>query len=124
MEWSREGLVAALKNDDAAQAACSEAVRAGAVFKVWSEPVSASDLARIYARRGRHLAQHNVRTVGFDHAVDQLLSVNDQVRIGSVQAEPLNFGLFVHLTDPVVIACVAVDAAVANPDPDSAWPTL
>ena len=55
--------------------------------------------------------------------LDRLRSVeDDHVRLGRVHSDEWNFILFVDRDELVVRSCLAVDAALANPNWD--WSTL
>src|SRR5262249_7444194 len=101
---------------------CKDALEQGAVFLPPGEPGDTAHFIVIYERRARHVADRGIDAIGFDDAVNRLQAVGGSVRIGQVHTEQFNYAVFVDAADPIVVACLGVDASVANPDWDySDW---
>jgi hypothetical protein len=115
MDWTCQALLAALIANDDASRACRAALRAGARFDPPSDRVvPRSHLAAIYQRRKQRLDNREIMTVNIDGVLDVLRTDGSDVRIGGVHSDAWNFQLFLDATEPVSIACLAVDVTVAG----------
>jgi hypothetical protein len=123
MEWNRDLLVAALVANAPAENACRDALRAGASFlRPGDRSVAVSSLVTIYERRARHLAEHGIRTIGFDEAVERFRDQDGAVKLAQVHSDDFNFVIFLDPVEPAAVACLAVDASAADPEWDySTW---
>ena len=122
MYWDREALISALTADRSADVACKGALTLGAVFRPPGEPIDTAPVITIYERRVRSLAEKGIRSIGLDDLVDRLRAAGSLVRAGQVHSAEFNYVMFFDATDPVVVACLGVDASVANPEWDySDW---
>jgi hypothetical protein len=109
----REALLRLLAGEPgAAFVACRAAIRAGAEYVVWDEPLPAEQLARSYSRRARHMARIGNPMLGAVEAVEQLQISGDRLlRIGEAKVEnpPTHFQLFLTVDASRIVACLGID---------------
>jgi hypothetical protein len=96
----------------AAFEACGEAIRAGAEYVVWDDPLPADQLARSYSRRALHMAKIGNPMLGGAEAIEQLHSSGQRMlRIGEAKVDdpPTHFQLFLTADASRVVACLGID---------------
>ena len=113
----RDLLVQLLGGENEAFTAARQFVLAGARLWISDQAQPASQLARTYQRRERHIEQVGIPTLGFSTAVRALRRYGEQpVRLGAVDADdpPYHFQLFLDKELTSVIACLGVDQDPAH----------
>ncbi|GAB3912923.1 hypothetical protein GCM10029964_121590 [Kibdelosporangium lantanae] len=104
--------------------ACRDALTSGDPFQLWTsgEPVDASSLARIYARRQRLCERKGIGTLGHAESVQRLRALEgDAVHLAQVtsSAPPYRWAFILFLSRDLsrVHACTAVERRSRQREP-------
>jgi len=110
----------ALDANQAADAACRDALEDGGRVQLHPGHVPVEHLVQIYLVRVRHLAQMGAETVGSNDVVSRLSAAEGFVQIASVDARERHFVVFIDPTDGRVVSYWEVPARHFDDDPPNA----